>query len=135
MLQNCYLRSSFLSFLHRTQKMSFHTKTLVDGHRMFRCIARNFLFNFFDFLNIFKMYFHNRYIYSYKPKHHIHPSPNKFISKQTSTYCLHIHLLGSLEDALLSRQEVIGKKIVKSLIFLLCQLISEDKKVCMQAHA
>jgi hypothetical protein len=33
----------FLSFLHRAQKMFFHTKTLVDGHRMFRCIPNFFI--------------------------------------------------------------------------------------------
>jgi hypothetical protein len=32
--------------------MSFHVKTLVDGHRMFRCVSGIF-FKFFDF---FKMY-------------------------------------------------------------------------------
>jgi hypothetical protein len=43
MLQNCYLFSYFLSFLHRAQKMSFYTKTLVDGHKMFRYIPEIFV--------------------------------------------------------------------------------------------
>jgi hypothetical protein len=51
--------------------MSFHTKTLVDGHRMFRCIQGIFCSIFFIFQNTFKMYFHNRCICSYEPKHHI----------------------------------------------------------------
>jgi hypothetical protein len=38
MVQNYYLRNIFLSFLYRPQKMSFHTKTFVDEHSMFRCI-------------------------------------------------------------------------------------------------
>jgi hypothetical protein len=49
MLQNCYLRSCFLSFLHKAQKMSFHTKTLVDGHRMFRYIQGFFCSNYLNF--------------------------------------------------------------------------------------
>jgi hypothetical protein len=32
--------------------MSFHTKTLVDGHRMFRCIPGIFLFKLFEFFKI-----------------------------------------------------------------------------------
>jgi hypothetical protein len=77
--------------------MSFHTKTLVDGHRMFRCIARNFLFNFLIFLNAFKMYFHNRCICSYEPKHHVSTDVIKantlfsysFIIKVSFISCMH----------------------------------------------
>jgi hypothetical protein len=64
MLQNCHLRNYFLSFLHRPQKMSFLTKTLMDGHRMFICTFKNFV-------QFFKMYFYNRCICSYEPKHHV----------------------------------------------------------------
>jgi hypothetical protein len=69
--QNYYLRNIFLSFLYRPQKMSFHKKTFMDGHSMFRCIFGIFSLNFLIFLNIFKIYFHNKSICSYEPKHHI----------------------------------------------------------------
>jgi hypothetical protein len=65
MVQNYYLCNIFLSFLYMPQKMSFHTKTFVDGHSMFRCILRIFCLNFLIFLNAFKIYFHNRSICSY----------------------------------------------------------------------
>jgi hypothetical protein len=71
MLQNCYSRNCILSFLHKPQKMSFLTKTLMDGHRMFICIPEFFVQFFEFFLNAFKMYFHNKCICSYEPKHHV----------------------------------------------------------------
>jgi hypothetical protein len=75
MVQNYYLHNIFLSFLYRPQKMSFHTKTFVDGHSMFRCILGIFCLNFLIFSNAFKMYFHNRSICSYEPKHHVRQYP------------------------------------------------------------
>jgi hypothetical protein len=55
--------------------MSFLTKNLVDGHSMFRCIPGILCLNFLFFKNAFKLYFHNRCICSYEPKHHVHRSP------------------------------------------------------------
>jgi hypothetical protein len=70
MLQNCYLRNCFLWFLHRPQKISFLTKTLMDGQRMFIYIPEIFgsIFCFFKYI---KIYFHNSCICSYEPKHHV----------------------------------------------------------------
>jgi hypothetical protein len=64
----------FLSFLYKPQKMSFHTKTFMNGHSTFICILRIFYPIFLIFLNAFKMYFHNRSICSYEPKHHVRNS-------------------------------------------------------------
>jgi hypothetical protein len=71
MLQNCYLRSCFFVFFT-------HGKKNVISHQNFggwtwnvEMHTRNFLFKLFDFLNIFKMYFYNRCICSYEPKHYV----------------------------------------------------------------
>jgi hypothetical protein len=64
--------------------MSFHTKTLVDGHRTFRCLLGIFCSNFLIFFNAFKMYFYNRCICSYEPKHHVGLSWSLFLLKKPS---------------------------------------------------
>jgi hypothetical protein len=66
--------------------MSFHTKTFMDGHSMFRCILGIFCPNFLIFLNTFKMYFHNKSIYSYEPKHHVRGTFIMVLFEQKTTW-------------------------------------------------
>jgi hypothetical protein len=50
MLQIAIYVPIFFLFLHRAQKISFYTKTLVDGHKMFRYIPEIFCSNYLNFL-------------------------------------------------------------------------------------
>jgi hypothetical protein len=59
----------FYLFIQATTNIFSH-QNFRDGHSMFRCILRIFCPNFLIFLNAFKMYFHNKSICSYEPKHH-----------------------------------------------------------------
>jgi hypothetical protein len=46
LIQNSFLREMLLSFLRRSQKMSFFPQTFVSEHRMSKCTSGIFLHNF-----------------------------------------------------------------------------------------
>jgi hypothetical protein len=92
MLQNYYLRSSFFIFFYTEHKKYLFTPKLwwMDIERS-DALPGIFCSIFLIFLNAFKMYFHNRCICSYEPKHHV--QYNKTCCMQEGSWELGMDLL------------------------------------------